>query len=193
MSDGAHALLLVAMLVLPLSALIARRVPLNQTVKMAAIWVLLFATVAVVVTQLDRLRGGGGSSESTSGTTERISRDPDGHYWVNARINGIERRMLVDSGATTTALSIATAKAAAIDTEESTFPRMIDTANGPVLARTAHVSRLGIGSIKTRDLPVVVSEAFAEQDVIGMNFLSRLKSWRVEGDDLILTPPDPQT
>lgn len=40
-------------------------------------------------------------------------------------------------------------------------------------------------------LPVVVSPAFGDTDVLGMNFLSRLKSWRVEGDTLILEPaPD---
>ena len=43
-----------------------------------------------------------------------------------------------------------------------------------------------------RDLAVVVSPAFGDIDVLGMNFLSRLKSWRVEGQTLILTPHHPQ-
>ena len=36
-----------------------------------------------------------------------------------------------------------------------------------------------------RDLPVVVAKEFGD-DVICMNFLSRLKGWRVEGRSLIL-------
>lgn len=189
MSDGAQAWLLALMLILPLSGLIARRVPLGQTMKLAAIWVVIFAVAAVVVVQVDRLRSGGGDASTTRGDVTRISRDVDGHYWAVARINGAERRMLIDSGATTTALSMATAKAAGIDIEESTFPRMIETANGSVLARTAHVARLTVGGVETHDLPVIVSEAFDSQDIIGMNFLSRLKSWQMEGEQLVLTPP----
>jgi aspartyl protease family protein len=35
---------------------------------------------------------------------------------------------------------------------------------------------------------VVVSENFGNLDVLGMNFLSRLHSWRVEDKTLILEP-----
>ena len=187
----AQAALLLLMLVLPLSALLARRPPLGTTLKMAAAWIAIFAVAAVVVTQIDRFRSdsGDGDAVTTSGDTVRISRDGDGHFWADARINGIARRMLIDSGATTTALSVATAKAAGIETEQDRFPRLIDTANGQVTARTARIERLTIGTIETRDLPVVVSEAFGDQDMIGMNFLSRLGSWRAEGRTLTLTPP----
>jgi aspartyl protease family protein len=39
---------------------------------------------------------------------------------------------------------------------------------------------------------VVVSPAFGDTDVLGMNFLSRLKSWRVEDGVLVLVPHHPQ-
>jgi aspartyl protease family protein len=188
-SDGAVAALLALTLILPLSALIARRVPIGQTVKMAALWIAIFAVAAIVVTQVDRWRGSGGDLDTTHGRAVRIQRDADGHYWAAARINGVERRMLIDTGATTTALSMATARAAGIDIEDSTFPRMIETANGSVLARTASARRFGVGTIETRDLPVLVSESFGDQDIVGMNFLARLKSWQVDGEQLILTPP----
>ena len=48
------------------------------------------------------------------------------------------------------------------------------------------------GNVIARDLPVVVSPAFGDTDVLGMNFLSRLKSWRVEERTLVLTPHHPQ-
>lgn len=191
MSDSAQALMLALMLILPLSSLIARRVPLGQTAKLAALWVAIFAAAAVIVTQADRLMSRAGDDASrTRGRVVRIQRDADGHYYANVRINTVERRMLIDSGATSTALSMATATAAGIDVEESTFPRLIDTANGSVMARTAHVGRLTVGTIETRDLPVLVSESFGDQDLLGMNFLSRLESWKVERDTLILTPPE---
>ncbi|ONF97587.1 retroviral-like aspartic protease family protein [Sphingomonas jeddahensis] len=145
MNGGGSAWLLALMLILPLSALVARRVPLGQATRLAAIWAALFAVAAVIVTQFDRLRtGSGGDPSVMSGSTTRIARADDGHYRATAQINGLDRRMLIDSGATTTALSAATAKAARIDIEESTFPRLVETANGQVLVRTAHVARLTI-------------------------------------------------
>jgi aspartyl protease family protein len=54
------------------------------------------------------------------------------------------------------------------------------------------MAELRFGTIVARDLPVVVSPAFGTTDVLGMNFLSKLKSWRVEGRTLILEPHHPQ-
>lgn len=193
MSRGPEALLLLLMLILPLSALLARRVPLSATLKMAAAWVGIFALAVVVVSQVDRFRGGGGDPSTTRGGTVRIARDADGHYWANARINGIERRMLVDTGASTTALTEATARAAGLNLDESNFARMVDTANGQVLARTSTAATFAVGAIETRDLSVLVLDNLGGQDLVGMNFLSRLGAWRVEGETLILEPPHDAT
>ncbi|QDZ06615.1 TIGR02281 family clan AA aspartic protease [Sphingomonas panacisoli] len=126
------------------------------------------------------------------GREMRIPMASDGHFWVTVRFGDIERRMLVDSGATVTALSSATVEAAGIKADRSPFPMIIQTANGSIRATTASVPELRIGNIVARDLPVVTSPAFGDMDVVGMNFLSRLKSWRVEGRTLILTPNHPQ-
>lgn len=126
------------------------------------------------------------------GKEMRVPMADDGHFWVTVRFGRVERRMLVDSGATVTALSTETAAAAGLRPSPSPFPMIIQTANGSVRAETATVPELHIGNIVARDLPIVSSPAFGDMDVIGMNFLSRLKSWRVEGRTLILTPNHPQ-
>ena len=126
------------------------------------------------------------------GKEMRVPMADDGHFWVTVRFGHVERKMLVDSGATVTALSSDTAAAAGLRPSPSPFPMIIQTANGSVRADTATVPELHIGNIVARDLPVVTSPAFGDMDVIGMNFLSRLKSWRVEGRTLILTPNHPQ-
>ena len=61
-------------------------------------------------------------------------------------------------------------------------------ANGTVAARRGRIRKLAIGPLETDDLGVVVSPAFGELDVLGMNFLSRLHSWRVENNVLVLQP-----
>src|SRR3546814_19982574 len=40
------------------------------------------------------------------GEEVRIPMARDGHFWATVRLNGTERRMLVDRGATVTALSV---------------------------------------------------------------------------------------
>jgi aspartyl protease family protein len=100
--------------------------------------------------------------------------------------------MLIDSGATVTALSEATAAAAGIERGSAPVPVVLRTANGMAPARTGSVEELRLGNILARDLKVVVSPAFGDLEVIGMNFLSKLASWRVEGRTLILVPHHPQ-
>jgi aspartyl protease family protein len=139
--------------------------------------------------ELARLAGGLGlDNQQVAGREVRIRMSPDGHFWANVTLNGVERRMLIDSGATMTAISQATADAASIDTRAGLVPVMLRTANGVVPARTASVEDLKVGPIAASNLKVVVSSAFGNLDVIGMNFLSKLQSWRVEGRTLVLTP-----
>lgn len=183
-------------LTLPLSALLARRVPIGQTAKMALAWIAIFAVGLVIVGQRERLRplwDGAvrtltGDDQQVVGDTVRIARSSDGHYYASATINGIARRMLIDSGATVTALSDATAKAAGVEVDRSGFGEMIETANGTIVANRGRIRELRVGGIVARDLPVTVSPELGDMDLIGMNFLERLAAWRVEGNTLVLQP-----
>lgn len=126
--------------------------------------------------------------QQVSGDAVRIRMSPDGHFWARARINGVERRMLVDSGATVTALSQETAERAGVEAGAGLVPMIVRTANGAVQAETGAIDRLQLGGIEARDLKVVVTPALGNIDVLGMNFLRELESWRVEGSTLILVP-----
>ena len=66
------------------------------------------------------------------------------------------------------------------------------TANGAIRAELATIGELRLGNIVARDLDAVVAPGLGETNVIGMNLLSRLKSWRVEDKILILVPNNPQ-
>jgi aspartyl protease family protein len=129
--------------------------------------------------------------QQVTGDEVRIRMASDGHFWARARINGVERRMLIDSGATITALSERTAEQAKVRGSNSLVPVVLQTANGAVQAKTATVERLELGGIVARDLKVVTSPGLGSVDILGMNFLSQLASWRVEGRTLILTPARP--
>jgi aspartyl protease family protein len=100
--------------------------------------------------------------------------------------------MLIDSGATITALSEGTAEAANIGASTGLTPVVLRTANGVAPAKTGTVDELRIGNIVARDLKVVTAPGLGGLDVLGMNFLSKLKSWRVEDGTLIMVPHHPQ-
>jgi aspartyl protease family protein len=137
----------------------------------------------------DRL---GLDDQQVSGAELRVRMAADGHFWVVASVNGIERRMLIDSGATVTALSPATARAAKVDVGACLAPVILRTANGAAPAETGKVEELKVGNIVARNLRIVTSPGLGNLDVLGMNFLSKLQSWRVEGRTLILVPHHPQ-
>lgn len=122
------------------------------------------------------------------GDAVRIPMSRDGHFWAEVILNGTRRRMLVDSGATVTALSPATAKAAGVEADATLIPLLMKTANGTVRADAGTVERLRIGAIEAQKLKVVISPGLGDTDVLGMNFLSELESWRVEERTLVLVP-----
>lgn len=188
-------LLLLGALMLALKALTARRITLRGILQTLVLWAIIGVTTVIVLYHRQELGGLlaraseklGYAQQSVQGDTVRIKMSPDGHFWANVQINGVERRMLVDSGATITAISRDTAEAADVRPALAP-PVLIETANGTVQAQRARAEGVSIGPLSTQDLPMVVSDSFGDLDVLGMNFLSRLKSWRVEERTLILEP-----
>lgn len=130
--------------------------------------------------------------QQVSGKELHVAMAPDGHFWVLASINGVKRRMLIDSGATVTALSTSTARAAKVDLGTSFTPVILRTANGAAPAETGTVAEIRVGNIVARNMRIVTAPGLGELDVLGMNFLSKLQSWRVEGRTLVLVPHHPQ-
>lgn len=187
---------LIAILVLVISAFMVRRVPIGQGLRMFAGWVIIFLAAFVAFSLKDNIIGFARQvmderrAESTGmrqGEELRIKQSLDGHFWVDAEINGQKVRFLIDSGATTTSLSSEVAARAGIEAS-SGIPAIVQTANGVVQVQRARAERLRIGHIERENVAVHVSDAFGNINVLGMNFLSSLAGWRVEGRNLILTP-----
>ena len=123
-----------------------------------------------------------------SGSETRIALGPDGHFWVRALVNGQSRRFLIDTGATFTTISEDLADAAHVAPAPDSRPVALRTANGMVQARLGRIERLEVGNVLARDTSAVIAPDLGGTNVLGMNFLSHLASWRVEGRILVLTP-----
>ena len=194
--QAVHFIYLFGVLILVAGALFVRRIPIGQGLKMMVAWVLIFAAAFIIFTLKndfialwDRLvlETRGGVVQEQNGEELRVRQSPDGHFWVQAELNGEPVRFLVDSGATTTSISRAVAERAGVEPGRG-LPALVRTANGVVAVQRGRADRLQVGTIERRNIPVHISEAFGDMNVIGMNFLSTLSSWGVEGRTLVLRP-----
>ena len=185
-------------LVLVASALFSRRIGFGELVRNILAWGAIFALFIVgfsyqreILAVWGRVSGEmtGANEQMVVGDTLRIRQSADGHFWVEAKVNTLPVRFLIDSGATTTAMTLRTAEQAGIKISESPFPVVLVTDNGSVEAQRGTIQSLQVGPMVAKDLPVVVAEEFGDSNVIGMNFLSKLGSWRVEGAEMVLEPP----
>ncbi len=201
MNDGETASLIYSLLLLVLvgSALVSRSLPIGQTLKMALGWIGIFALIFLLVSfrpEMKLIWGrvtgelGLASGPQISGAPMTLRKREDGHFWVDADVNGHRVEFMVDSGATFTALSAPAARDAGVEPDAFSMKIAIGTANGTIEADRATVSELRLGSLVMQDHAIVVADAFGDTNVLGMNFLSALKSWRVEGSSMILTPHD---
>ena len=199
MNEGDQAadfLYLMVVLVLVASAFMVRRVPIGRSLQMLAAWAVIFLAAFVAFTLKDDFIAlgkrvfdetrGDRAQIVQAGETLRIKQSPDGHFWVEGRLNGQPVRFLVDSGATTTSISAETARQAKIEPSRG-LPALVRTANGTVSVQRGRAA-LQVGTIERAELAVHISEAFGDMNVLGMNFLSSLSGWSVEGKWLVLKP-----
>jgi aspartyl protease family protein len=197
LSGGDPALQFVYLLVwlgLAVGALFAHKIPLGRGLKMFAAWAMIFLVLFLGFTLKDdfkalgkriaaEVRGEGKVVQS--GREIRIHKSEDGHFHVKAEVNGRSVEFMIDSGATVTGMSATTARNAGVE-ESGGFPVLVNTANGTISASRGTIGTLKVGPIERRDQSVFVSQSFGDLDVLGMNFLSSLSSWGVEGEWLVL-------
>lgn len=194
--ETARALLLLLWIVLVASALMARRMPWRQNIKLALAWIAIFGFLFVIAAFREdfgaiwqRLKLAAYPQNGiVAGGTLRIPMDSDGHFRVRATLNGMPATFLIDSGATTTAVSSATVERAGIAVDPAGFGVAIETANGTIIARRINIGRLQVGPITREHFAAITAPEFGETNVLGMNFLSSLNRWGVEGSILLLVP-----
>ncbi len=181
------------------AVMIRRQIPLGRLVRTGSTLVLVGVLVTVVlqVARLDprldiAMPGIGLPEQTVVGEETRVPLAQDGHFWLTAQVNGVEADFLVDTGATLTAISQATADAAGLEPNRQLLPVQMTTANGTITVSMTSIHEMRFGNVAARGLDAVIAPNLGETNVIGMNLLSRLAGWRVEDNVLILTPNNPQ-
>ena len=119
--------------------------------------------------------------------TATIPMDHSGHFTGSFRINGRPVTGVVDTGATVVAFNTATARLLGLNLQPGDFTARVSTANGDTTAARVQLSRMEIGQIAVDNVEAfVLDDASLDGTLIGMSFMSKLASYKVEGRTLKL-------
>lgn len=197
MEDGPSLIWGVVCVVLLISSLAARRLPLGYVAKAGLAWIAIFAALFAIfsfrfefmsIWERVKVDISGTAGQSVSSEAIELRRQDDGHYWLQVDVNDRPVRFMIDSGATITAINATTANETGVEVDANGYPIILGTANGRVAAKRGIVRSLVVGPHRIQDHQVVVSENFGDTNVLGMNFLDSMQSWRVEANIMVLQP-----
>ena len=188
---GGVYILMAVMLVL--GSLMSRREPAAKMFTMALAWIGIFAAGFVLFTFRDdfgwvaqRLRAEATGEPVEQGGETRIPMAIDGHFWIDARLNGEKVKFLVDSGATMTTIGRGTAQRAGVEVNPAQ-DQIVRTGNGMIRVSRGRAASLTVGDIERRNVSLHVADN-EDLNVLGMNYLSSLDRWGVDGRWLVLVP-----
>jgi aspartyl protease family protein len=114
-----------------------------------------------------------------------LKREWDGHFYAEPQINGINIRMLVDTGATGIALSREDARRGGIGISIG-MPNVVGQgAGGDVHGEMVSIDRVSLGGPSAQGMPAIVLDG-GDRSLLGQAFLSKFASVEIHGDTMVL-------
>jgi aspartyl protease family protein len=126
----------------------------------------------------------GGAPTASGPQSVTLAADRAGHFVADGVINGINVRMVVDTGATVIALPGSVADRLGLDYRRGTRG-VTQTANGPVAAYSVRFDTVRVGAVELQSVEGIVIESGLPVALLGMSFLSRVEM-RQEGGAMTL-------
>lgn len=114
-----------------------------------------------------------------------LQRASDGHFYAEAQVNGMPVSFLVDTGATSIALSREDAQRAAVATNPVMDEVIGSGASGPVKGQFVKLDSVSLGPTEVRDIDAAVL-AGGTQSLLGQSFLSQFEAVTIEGNKMVL-------
>lgn len=126
----------------------------------------------------------GGAARSAGGTRIVLPVDSRGHFMTQGAINGRSVNFMLDTGATSVALSLADAQRIGLDYAKGQ-PVQINTANGVTGGWRVKLSSVRVGDVEVYDVDAVVSQQPMPFVLLGNSFIGRF-SMRRDADQMVL-------
>ena len=167
----------------------------GTTISHIGAWCVIFATLILIYSYRDEFTAlrtrivaelVPAQGQQTGPQSVAFPLGEDGHFHVNVNLDGHDVGFLVDSGASDIVLTPADARAIGLDPDNLSYSMPAMTANGTVMGAPVQINRLKVGPIEMLEVPATVNRAPMPASLLGMEFLRRLRSWRVENGRLTL-------
>ena len=128
------------------------------------------------------------SRQTPSPTHQEMSfpADGNGHFLVNAVVNGEDVRFVVDTGATDVVLGVNMARRLGYDPDTLDYSKKYQTANGLADGAPVTLREIRIGSLSLYDLPATIVRQPLPVALLGNSFLSRLAGHEVRDGRLTM-------
>tara|TARA_R110002073_G_scaffold2303_6_gene15753 strand:+ start:3812 stop:4342 length:531 start_codon:yes stop_codon:yes gene_type:complete len=115
-----------------------------------------------------------------------IDREPDGHYWTRADVDGTAVKFMVDTGASTVAITFRDAQRIGLKPEDLDFKWEIRTAGGVVHGAAVTLDKIRIGRVEVENVEAMILREGLEQSLLGMTFLGELYSYEFRKSQLVI-------
>jgi len=116
-----------------------------------------------------------------------LSGDRNGHFQVDATVDGRRIDFVVDTGASLVILRETDAARVGIRPMPVDYSATVTTANGKIKAAPAKLERIEVGGITVRDVAaLVLPDDVLSQNLLGVSFLSRLKRYEYANGRMLL-------
>ena len=115
-----------------------------------------------------------------------IDREDDGHYWTRAEVHGTAVKFMVDTGASTVALTYRDAQRLGLNPENLDYRWEIRTAGGITYGAAVTLDSIRIGQVEIEQVSAMILKDGLEQSLLGMTFLGELYSYEFKQSQLII-------
>lgn len=156
----------------------------GRRLRQLLLWVVIFAGLALAADWY--MQATAPRQQVLEGGRIEIPAGRGGHFHLTAILNGTEVDFVVDTGATSVALSPQDARRIGIDTDRLTFTGVALTANGEVPTASVTIRDFAIGDILDRNVRAVVIGGDLSVSLLGMSYLRRFARVSFEGDLMVL-------
>lgn len=116
-----------------------------------------------------------------------VNRSNDGHFYINAFVNGVKIKFMIDTGASDVALTTYDAEILGFDLTKLQFTRTYSTANGISKAAYVQLDKIVVGEGTFRNVDAHIGTGGLDISLLGMSVLERFNSFKIERDTLILS------